>query len=144
MIVQRRAFLTGLGSLLAAPAIVHASSLMPVKVLKPLAPAFQFAFQQWDPTDGSWRVLETISPPPQPEMFYDVIGDLTRGMAKTGAYDSTRYRIAATPAGAEVYAARVAESSPWGRMYEVLPRFRDRFHAGPSYLFRGLRLEVIE
>lgn len=33
MISSRRSFLTGLGSLLAAPAIVKASSLMPVKAL---------------------------------------------------------------------------------------------------------------
>lgn len=34
MIIQRRAFLTGLASLLAAPAIVKASSLMPVKAIR--------------------------------------------------------------------------------------------------------------
>jgi len=33
MIIQRRAFITGLFSSLAAPAIVRASSLMPVKAL---------------------------------------------------------------------------------------------------------------
>ena len=33
MITSRRTFLTGLASLMAAPAIVRASSLMPVKVL---------------------------------------------------------------------------------------------------------------
>lgn len=31
MIIQRRSFLIGLGALLAAPAIVHAANLMPIK-----------------------------------------------------------------------------------------------------------------
>ncbi len=35
MQLQRRAFLTGLGSLFAAPAIVHATNLMPVKAIVP-------------------------------------------------------------------------------------------------------------
>lgn len=33
--MHRRKFLVGLGSLLAAPAIVHAGNLMPVKAIKP-------------------------------------------------------------------------------------------------------------
>ena len=33
MIIRRRSFLAGLGSMLAAPAIVHAGNLMPVKAL---------------------------------------------------------------------------------------------------------------
>lgn len=33
--IPRRSFLTGLASLLAAPAIVHAGNLMPVKALAP-------------------------------------------------------------------------------------------------------------
>lgn len=32
MIIGRRSFLTGLGALLAAPAIVHAGNLMPIRV----------------------------------------------------------------------------------------------------------------
>ena len=35
MLLARRSFLTGLASALAAPAIVKAASLMPVKALKP-------------------------------------------------------------------------------------------------------------
>ena len=35
MILPRRQFLTGLASLIAAPAIVKVSSLMPIKSLKP-------------------------------------------------------------------------------------------------------------
>jgi hypothetical protein len=35
MISTRRAFLTGMVSLIASPAIVRASSLMPVKIIKP-------------------------------------------------------------------------------------------------------------
>lgn len=34
--IARRSFLTGLVSLIAAPAIVHAGNLMPVKALRPL------------------------------------------------------------------------------------------------------------
>lgn len=38
--IHRRKFLTGLASLIAAPAVVRASSLMPVKALRP-APAME-------------------------------------------------------------------------------------------------------
>lgn len=34
--IKRRAFLTGLGVLIAAPAIVHAGNLMPIKVMNPV------------------------------------------------------------------------------------------------------------
>ena len=37
MIVARRKFLTGLGAMIAAPAIVHAGNLMPIKALKELS-----------------------------------------------------------------------------------------------------------
>ncbi len=49
----RRGFLIGLGSLVAAPAIVRASSLMalPVRV-KP-----EFALQGWDPIPDGWEVF---------------------------------------------------------------------------------------
>ncbi len=43
MLIGRRAFLTGLGSLLAAPAIVHAGNLMPVRSIERLLlPAYDF------------------------------------------------------------------------------------------------------
>lgn len=49
MIMQRRAFLTGLGSLLAAPAVVHASVLMPVSnidhLLYPIRGLVAYAIQ---------------------------------------------------------------------------------------------------
>jgi hypothetical protein len=47
VIATRRGFLAGLGSLLAAPAIVHAGNLMPVKVMRPgvtITPYRSFAY----------------------------------------------------------------------------------------------------
>ncbi len=41
VLLGRRSFLTGLGAMLAAPAIVHAGNLMPVKALK-IAPATEY------------------------------------------------------------------------------------------------------
>lgn len=38
MIINRRGILGGLASMLAAPAIVHAGNLMPVKAIKPAIP----------------------------------------------------------------------------------------------------------
>lgn len=35
MTIQRRSFLIGLGSLLAAPAVVHSSNIMPIKLFNP-------------------------------------------------------------------------------------------------------------
>jgi hypothetical protein len=35
MIMQRRAFLTGLGAFIAAPAVIRVAALMPVKVFRP-------------------------------------------------------------------------------------------------------------
>lgn len=35
MLVNRRGILLGLGSILAAPAVVHAQNLMPIKALEP-------------------------------------------------------------------------------------------------------------
>jgi hypothetical protein len=50
MLLPRRKFLLGLGSLLAAPAIVKAASLMPIKVLPPLVV----------PTDGSMCLIYDV------------------------------------------------------------------------------------
>lgn len=36
MITSRRSFITGLASIIAAPAIVRAASLMPVKIIQPV------------------------------------------------------------------------------------------------------------
>jgi hypothetical protein len=38
--MQRRAFLTGIGAVIASPAIVRASSLMPVKVWRDIGPRY--------------------------------------------------------------------------------------------------------
>lgn len=42
MLIQRRAFLTGLGSLLAAPMVVRAENLMPVRSIDRFLPAFGY------------------------------------------------------------------------------------------------------
>lgn len=42
MILQRRSFLLGLGSLFAAPAIVRAQNIMPVRVIVPDLPSFGY------------------------------------------------------------------------------------------------------
>lgn len=47
MIIHRRGMLTGLGALICAPAIVRASSLMPVK-----------AFSTWDASDITYTATE--------------------------------------------------------------------------------------
>ena len=50
MIMQRRSFLTGLGALFIAPAIVRASSLMPIKEYAPAIPSW--CPEGWLPLDG--------------------------------------------------------------------------------------------
>jgi hypothetical protein len=52
MLISRRGLIAGLGSLLAAPAIVRATSIMPVKLFDP-APAGAFYWREWKAcTDG--------------------------------------------------------------------------------------------
>jgi hypothetical protein len=52
MLISRRGLIAGIGSLLAAPAIVRASSLMPVKAFTPL-PTGAFYWREWKAcTDG--------------------------------------------------------------------------------------------
>lgn len=46
--IERRAFLTGLISLVAAPAIVRAGSLMPVKVIELRDDPVHFITEYWD------------------------------------------------------------------------------------------------
>lgn len=59
MIHTRRKFLTGLGSLLAAPAIVHAGNLMPVKALRvPLRGSITEIYN--NRTIRFWIDIETI------------------------------------------------------------------------------------
>lgn len=51
MILPRRSFLAGLGSLLAAPAIVRAESLMPVKAIEVIKPE----------TGRLFRIVQTVT-----------------------------------------------------------------------------------
>lgn len=63
MLLSRRGLLSGFGALLAAPAIVRASSLMPVKALSPFGPAagalyYDTTREQLFAYDGSmWRII---------------------------------------------------------------------------------------
>ena len=51
--MERRGFITGIGALFAAPAIVRASSLMPVKVIPDFVePGLRVALQVFDPVLG--------------------------------------------------------------------------------------------
>lgn len=66
MILGRRAFLSGLGALLAAPAIVHAGNLMPVSA-KMVAPVslLEFDFHRYSGyemlfIDGDFRVYGPV------------------------------------------------------------------------------------
>lgn len=54
MITSRRSFITGLVSFVAAPAIVKAEALMPVKVIVP--DVHRFIFRQSIPR-GTWRQI---------------------------------------------------------------------------------------
>jgi hypothetical protein len=57
MIINRRQALIGsLTSLIAAPAIVRASSLMPVRVVAKPSPQLWVTYYEW-PSSTPWRVL---------------------------------------------------------------------------------------
>lgn len=58
--LPRRAFLSGLASLLAAPAIVPASSLMPVRALKALAGPIDFIASQRT-VDGAFSTAYDVA-----------------------------------------------------------------------------------
>ncbi len=63
MIHTRRKFLTGLGSLLAAPAIVHAGNLMPVKAINSdRSWAVCRSYFRWDSVhvEMDWKVAMSI------------------------------------------------------------------------------------
>lgn len=49
MLINRRKLIGGLGLLIAAPAIVRVSSIMPVKVWAAPRPMYQFASHHWQP-----------------------------------------------------------------------------------------------
>jgi len=59
--IARRQMLTGLTSLLAAPAIVRASSLMPISVYAPFdLGAGDYTVSYWMKAEGGeWRYIET-------------------------------------------------------------------------------------
>jgi hypothetical protein len=59
---SRRGFLVGALSLIAAPALVRASSIMPVKVPKLIEPLW---WDAWETFDGEWRITPHFEPIPQ-------------------------------------------------------------------------------
>jgi hypothetical protein len=65
MDLNRRGFLAGLGSLLAAPAIVHAGNLMPVRALSveaPLIPSGTYVRILLMPGYGDGRIGTVLGP----------------------------------------------------------------------------------
>jgi hypothetical protein len=52
VVLPRRSFLTGLTGLIAAPAVVRASALMPIKVWTPPRELWRIPSSQW--TDAEW------------------------------------------------------------------------------------------
>ena len=86
--VGRRAFLIGAASLLAAPAIVKAGVLMPVRVLvKPNAP--RMSLLVWDAITQRWRTHIDLFPtdPYALRPFVDVIGEMRRATVSVGGYN---------------------------------------------------------
>jgi len=74
VIIQRRAFITGLVSLMAAPAIVRVASLMPVKVFEPGEILYKtihwqtFGFYERRPIE--WASGTITADKPQPLMHF--------------------------------------------------------------------------
>ena len=129
MIIARRGFLAGLGSLFAAPAIVRAESLMPVKLVDfspPPAPVF--VFQALDTVSGKWVDLERVLAPKAG--FFDVTGDLVRAQMKSGAFSAQRNRILATSKEAAMLDGAIGSGSRY-----IFADDKPREHA---FLFRGL------
>lgn len=65
LILPRRRFLTGLATLFAAPAIVRAASLMPVKagpkyVTYDLLDGYEYIFRTSSP-EGKWRAYKVVA-----------------------------------------------------------------------------------
>jgi hypothetical protein len=129
MILQRRTFLTGLASLFAAPAIVRAESLMPVKLVDfspPPAPGF--VFQALDTVTGKWVDLERVLAPKAG--FFDVTGDLGRAQMKSGAFSAQRNRILASSNAIGYLDGAIGSGSR-----HIFADNKPREHA---FLFRGL------
>jgi hypothetical protein len=80
LILARRKFLTGALSLLAAPAVVRASSLMPVKAFK-FEPRLYIIRTSLPPM--SWRIFYQCVPIREVDVLYGVLpwlpGDIERG-----------------------------------------------------------------
>ena len=58
VVLPRRRFLTGLASLITAPAIVRAESLMPIKVWTPPRELWRIPPWQW--TEAEWRLAQDL------------------------------------------------------------------------------------
>jgi hypothetical protein len=58
LILPRRRFLTGLASLIAAPAIVRAEALMPIKVWTPPRELWRIPPSEW--TESDWRLAQDL------------------------------------------------------------------------------------
>jgi hypothetical protein len=85
--MNRRGFITGLISLVAAPAIARAGSLMPVKQMPDVS--VRFNLSRYYAHDGA--VLSCIPNPGDPEVYGDVLRVLERCeklmLQTTGIYD---------------------------------------------------------
>lgn len=69
--MDRRGFLTGLTAIIAAPAIVRASSLMPIKAEQVIVP-FRFSVRTAIPSK-TWRMLWQGLPIPGPTVTYGTV-----------------------------------------------------------------------
>jgi hypothetical protein len=98
VILQRRELLVGIGSLLAAPAIVHAGNLMPVKIIPPQVYRVPWgaAIQGSDDNGLTWTDIVPISTPPEGE-FFDIFGDVSRALQEPRDWFRKR-RLAVVPA----------------------------------------------
>lgn len=59
--MNRRGFLLGLGAALAAPAIVRAGSLMPVRALSPKFEAYTSWFEWRPDEEREWSIIQRLS-----------------------------------------------------------------------------------
>jgi hypothetical protein len=58
VVLPRRSFLTGLTGLIAAPAVIRASALMPIKVWTPPRDLWAIPPSQW--TESDWRIAQDL------------------------------------------------------------------------------------
>jgi len=126
--LSRRCFLIGLGAVLAAPAIVQASSLMPVKVFE-LAPAManiQYQVQE----NGIWRTIAGAA-------SFDPVAAMQHIMLEAPAHPTLGrqrpHRFLTNDAGLTIVRVAISEKSP---LVVVGKDFN------PVTMFRGLPVEL--